>query len=30
MPILLGRPAAWSLFSGDGSSWSILDTSPDR
>lgn len=30
MPTLLGRPAAWSLFSGDGSSWSILDTSPDR
>ena len=30
MPTLLGRPAAWSLFSGDGSSWGILDTSPDR
>jgi hypothetical protein len=30
MPTLLGRPAAWSLWSGDGSSWSILDTSPDR
>ena len=30
MPTLLGRPAAWSLWSGNGSSWSMLDTSPDR
>jgi hypothetical protein len=30
MPTLLGTPSAWSLWSGTGSSWSLLDTSPDR
>jgi len=30
MPVLLDRPSAWSLWSGTGSSWSLLDTSPDR
>ena len=30
MPTLLGSPFAWSLWSGAGSSWSLLDTSPDR
>ena len=30
MPTLLGTPSAWSLWSGAGSAWSLLDTSPDR
>jgi hypothetical protein len=30
MPTLLGSPFAWSLWSGAGSSWNLLDTSPDR
>ena len=30
MPSLLDRPSAWSLWSGAGSAWSLLDTSPDR
>jgi hypothetical protein len=30
MTALLDRPSAWSLWSGAGSAWSLLDTSPDR
>jgi hypothetical protein len=30
MPTLLDSPFEWSLWSGAGSSWSLLDTSPDR
>jgi hypothetical protein len=30
MPTLLDSPFEWSLWSGTGSSWSLLDTSPDR
>jgi hypothetical protein len=30
MPTLLDSPFEWSLWSGAGSSWSLLDTSLDR
>jgi hypothetical protein len=31
MPALLEeRPKVWSLWTSDGSAWSMLDSSPDR